>query len=154
MFYSVVRRMGHFGYNARYRAALHLCGFRRCVAPQHTAGPQIRELRRDTHVDEYVVTLVDFFQVIECAGDQIIRSSTAVEQVHGFEDSASLHAVDYCARDRSSRIYCPAMIIIEIQLIRRRPVHDRAGPQERWSGEFPDGNRTQERFRLRWYRYR
>src|SRR3954447_12647815 len=68
--------------------------------------------------------------------------------MHGLEDSARLHVLHHGARDCTPRLYCPAMIIIEIQLIRRLVVYDGAGPQERWSAEFPDGNRAEKRFGL------
>lgn len=68
----------------------------------------------------------------------------AVEQMHGLEEAASLHVLQHCIRDGMPKIYRPAIIRIETQLIRRRSINDGAGAQERWSAELPNCHRAQE----------
>jgi hypothetical protein len=80
--------------------------------------------------------------MIDSASHQTIGRSAAVENVDRSEESPSLHFTHHRKRDHVPGIFSPAMIVIEIQLLRRLAVGNRTLSQKAGSVKLAHGKRA------------
>src|SRR5262249_33649807 len=97
--------------------------------------------------DRNIGAMIDFFEMVKCAGDQTFRRSMAVEHIDRLEKSTGLHLPYHCSCNRASGVHSPAMIVIEVQLLGRLPVRDRTFPQEFGGAKLSDCRCAEDRLR-------
>src|SRR5580692_5693947 len=85
--------------------------------------------------------------MVDLTSHQTVRRSAAIENIDRSEDSPGLHLMHHRQRNRAPGILSPAMIVIEIQLLGRFAISNRALPQEPGSVKLAHGNRAEDRRR-------
>src|SRR3984957_17812143 len=121
--------------------------FGNSFAPNNRASIKFGHLGGDCDLDPDTALIVNFLELLQSSGDQVVSVGLTVVMLYVRKSSCSAKASDDRVGDKSTGVNCPAVIGIETDLFGRWFVHD--GPLLQIGGraEFADRHRSVGVFR-------